>query len=55
VIDQSDKAVPVFAQHIFTNHRQVPTLAAIRGSLLLKLLSGEIPIKDAGNFFEKVI
>jgi len=45
---------PVFDK-ILANEEQISTLAALRGTLLPKLISGELRIKDAEQFVGEIV
>jgi len=55
VVDDFTRLVRPLYQCIDSNESQLQSLAAIRDILLPKLLSGEIRVKDAEKFVEKVI
>jgi type I restriction enzyme S subunit len=53
LISAFDKQIKPLADKVNNNYEQSRTLAAIRDTLLPKLLSGEIRVKDAERFVEK--
>lgn len=52
VVESFDKVVYPLTKHIFINAKESRTLATIRDTLLPKLLSGEIRVKDTEKFVE---
>jgi type I restriction enzyme S subunit len=54
-MDDFSNAVRPFYDLIESNLREARTLAAIRDTLLPKLINGEIPVKDAGRFIRRVV
>ena len=55
VIKAFDEQVNPIRQKIYSNEKQSQNLASIRDTLLPKLLSGEIRIKDAEKFAENMV
>jgi type I restriction enzyme S subunit len=55
VVKTFDAFVILIYKKIFENEQEIRTLAAIRDTLLPKLLSGEIRVKDAERFVEASI
>lgn len=54
VLDLFDDVAKPIYERIVSNERGSRTLTALRNSLLPKLISGEIRVKDAARFVEKV-
>jgi len=52
-ISDFDRSTEPLMHKVYVNDNESQTLCAIRDSLLPKLLSGEIQIKDADRFLEK--
>ena len=55
VTNDFDKYTEPLMNKVYANDKESRTLASIRDSLLPKLLSGEIRVKDAERFMEKAL
>lgn len=55
VVESFDKVVSSLTKRIFLNAKESHNLAPIRDTLLPKLLSGEIRVKDAEKFVERAV